>query len=87
MTDTPPKLYTIYDIPRPSDMNDYLNRVRAVRDRLAVLPGTPIPPVDMNHLTYDGANNIELSLLGAERAVNAMKNSWFMSGEIQSGGY
>lgn len=87
MTNTPPKLYTIRDIPRPADMADYLSRVRAVRERLVVLPGTPEPPPDMDHLTFQAANNIELSLLGAALAVNAMENSWFYSGEIQSGGF
>lgn len=86
-TTIPPKIYTIQDIPRPEDMADYLSRVRAVRDALAVLPGTPDPPADMEHLTYQGANAIELALLGAERAVHAMENSWIYSGEITSGGF
>ena len=46
MTTAPPKIYTIQDIPRPPDMADYLSRVRAVRDALAALPGTPEPPPD-----------------------------------------
>ena len=41
MTTTPPRIYTIRDKPRPADMADYLARVRAVRDALAALPGTP----------------------------------------------
>lgn len=86
-TTTPPKIYTIHDIPRPKDMEDYLARVRSVRDALAVLPGTPEPPADMQHLTYQEANAIELSLLGAERAVHAMEKSWIYSGEIESGGF
>lgn len=86
-TTTPPKIYTIRDIPPPEDMADYLARVRAVRDALAVLPGTPEPPADMEHLTYREANAIELSLLGAERAVHAMEKSWIYSGEIESGGF
>lgn len=87
MTTTPPKIYTIHDIPRPEDMADYLARVRAVRDALVVLPGTPEPPPDMQHLNYQEANAIELSLLGAERAVHAMEKSWIYSGEIESGGF
>lgn len=87
MTTVPPKIYTIRDIPCPSDMEDYLSRVRVVRERLAVFPGTPDLPQDMKKLTFQAANNIELSLLGAERAVNAMEKSWCYSGEIESGGF
>lgn len=87
MTTTTPHIYTIRDKPRPADMADYLARVRAVGDALAVLPGTPEPPEDMQYLTFQGANNIELALLGAERAIHAMEKSWVYSGEIESGGF
>lgn len=87
ITTTPPKIYTIHDIPRPADMADYLTRVRAVSERLGKLPGTPSPLEDMEHLTYQGANDIELALLGAERAVHAMEKSWIYSGETTSGGF
>jgi len=87
MTTTPPRVYTIRDIPRPADMADYLSRVRAVSERLAKLPGTPEPPQDMEHLDFQAANDIEFALLGAERAINSMENSWFYSGEIEAGGF
>ncbi len=87
MTTAPPKIYTIRDRPRPADMADYLDRVRAVRDALAALPGTPEPPEDMQHLTFQAANDIELALLGAERAIHAMEKSWIYSGETTSGGF
>ena len=87
MTAAPPKIYTIQDIPRPPGMADYLSRVQAVRTALAVLPGTPEPPEDMQHLTYQAANGIELALLGAERALHAMDKSWIYSGETTSGGF
>ena len=87
MTTAPPKIYTIRDIPRPAEMADYLARVRAVRDALAALPGPPEPPPDMQWLTFQKANAIELSLIGAERAINAMEKSWVYSGEIESGGF
>lgn len=87
MTTVLPHIYTIRDIPRPLDMADYLSRIRSVRDRLAVLPGTPEPPPDMKQLTVHAANSIELALLGAERAINAMENGWVYSGEIESGGF
>lgn len=87
MTTTPPRVYTIRDMPRPPDMADYLARVRAVSERLAKLPGTPDPPPDMERLNYQAANDIELALLGAERAIHAMEKSWAYSGEIESGGF
>ncbi len=87
MTTAPPRIYTIRDIPRPPDMAEYLSRVRAVSERLAKLPGSQDPPPDMERLTFREANNIELALLGAERAINAMENCWVCSGEIESGGY
>ena len=93
MTTTPPKIYQCGgetrqpDIPRPADMSDYLSRVLAVSSRLVKLPGIPDPPPDMDHLDFRGANNIELALLSAERAINAMENSFIQSGEFQSGGF
>lgn len=87
MTTTPPRVYTIRDKPRPPDMADYLARVRAVSERLAKLPGTPDPPPDMERLTYQAANDIELALLSAEQSISSMEKSWFQSGEIQSGGF
>ena len=87
MTTTPPHIYTIRDKPLPADMADYLARVRAVRDALSPLPGAPDPPPDMEHLTYQAANDIELALLGAERAIHAMEKSWIYSGETTAGGF
>lgn len=86
-TATTPKIYTIHDIPRHPDMEDYLSRVRAVSERMVKFPDIPDPPPDMEHLTYQAANNIELALLGAEQVINAMEHSFFMSGEIPSGGF
>jgi hypothetical protein len=41
----------------------------------------------MEHLTYQAANDIELALLGAERAIHAMEKSWIYSGETTAGGF
>lgn len=87
MTAAPPRIYTIRDIPRPPDMADYLSHVRAVRDRLAARPGLPELPVDMEHLRFQAANDIELALLGTERAINSMEKSWSYSGETTAGGF
>ena len=72
MTTTPPKIYQRGDIPRPADLANSLSRVRAVSGRLFKPPGIPDPPEDMNKLNFQAANNIELALIGAERAVNAL---------------
>lgn len=93
ITMTPPKIYHGADesgrpeIPRPPDIEDYLSRVRAVSERLVKFPGTPSPPPDMEHLDFVEANNIELSLIGTERAIHAMEDSFISSGEIEAGGY
>ena len=87
MTTAPPKIYRRGEIPRVDDMADYLSRVRAVSGRLFQPPGTPDPPDDMNHLNFQAANNIELALLGAERAVNALEHGFVQSGEFQAGGF
>lgn len=86
-TTASPKVYTIRDIPGPYDMADYLSRVRAVSERLAKPPGTPSPPEEMQRLTYQEANDIELALLEADRAIHAIEKSWIYSGEIESGGF
>ena len=86
MTTTPPKLYTIRDIPGPGDMADYLGRVRAIRAALPALPDTPQPPPDMNHLAYGAANDIERILIQVCRAVNSIAKSWIYSGEFEAGG-
>lgn len=87
MTTTPPKIYAVGDIPRPADMADYLARVTAVSSAMVHLPGTPAPPDTMDNLDFRGANAIELALIGAELAINAMEASFIQSGEIESGGF
>lgn len=85
-TTTPPKLYTIQDIPRPPDMLDYLSRIWAIYSIIPRLTGTPQPPENMNHLTYSAANDIERILLQADRAADSIEKSWIYSGEFESGG-
>lgn len=87
MTTTPPKIYQRGDIPRAEDMADYLSRVRAVSSQLFRTPGTPDLPEDMKYLNFQAANNIELALIGAEKAVNALEHSFVQSGEFQAGGF
>lgn len=86
MTDTPPRLYTKEDIPRPQDMEEYLSWVRALRDTLPVLPGTPRVPPDMDRLTYEEANDIERILFQVSRTIGSMTDSWVYAGEFTAGG-
>lgn len=74
-------------IPRPDDAAGYLERVRTVRDVFPDLPWAPGLPDSMNHLDYEGANNIERALLGVSQAIERMEDSWFSSGEIDAGGF
>lgn len=57
--------WQMWDIPRRSDMERYLNNIRAIKD----FCDSSLPlPASMDNLTYEYANNIELILvLGYER--------------------
>ena len=52
--------WRMWDIPRSSDMERYLNNIRIIRDALSL--ETTIPET-INELTYSGANSIEAVLL------------------------
>ena len=41
----------------------------------------------MDHLPYQGANNIELVLLQADRLLDNARDSWIYSGELDAGGF
>ena len=41
----------------------------------------------MNGLTFRTANDIETILMEAGQAVTNLENSWFVSGEIDAGGF
>ena len=60
--------WSMWDIPKESDMERYLNNIRLIRERYSVdieLPST------MSGLTYNYANNIEKILLVAYDAATA----------------
>lgn len=87
ITDTPPKTWARSEIPTPEDISAWLGQVQAVRDMFPALPDMPELPPDMNKLTYQAANAIELVLLKARQAVSSMEKSWFDTGEIDAGGF
>lgn len=84
---SPPRVWVKEDIPTAQEMGEYLSRVRAVRDAFPMLPGTPEVPPDMDGLTYQTANEIEMVLLQVDRAIDNMKHSWIYSGELTAGGF
>lgn len=73
------------DIPRQSQMAQYLANVAALRAALAVPPSTPAVPADMAGLTTQEANDIEQILLDINQLLNNMAAAWVYSGEIFSG--
>lgn len=82
-----PKIWTQNETPRPADAAGYLGRVKAVRDVFPDLPWLPELPETMDHLDHEGANQIELVLLGVGQAIDRMEASWFSSGEMSAGGF
>lgn len=86
ITTTPPKVYTVHDIPRIADMGEYLSRVWSIYNAIHKMAGTPEPPQDMNDLNYTAANDIERVLIQADRAADSIEKSWIYSGEFESGG-
>lgn len=73
--------WTMWDVPRVSDMERYLNNVKAIRSRtnsVVALPDT------MNELTYSGANNIEKVLSDFyESTNNSARCGEIICGEVQ----
>ena len=74
--------WTRSDIPTASQLADYLDNVRRLRDVLAVeitLPET------MTRLTWQGANAIEAALRQADTLLGNMAQAWFYSGDLFCG--
>lgn len=83
---TKPKIWTKKDMPSPSEMEEYLARIRAVKSSF---PGFGFPeiPENMDRLTAETANDIERVLLMAHNTIGSLEKSRVYSGEIQSGGF
>jgi len=69
------------------NMDRYLSMLRALRQFLPRGTAAPEVPADMNGLTFRTANDIETILMEADQAVTNLENSWFVSGEIDAGGF
>ena len=57
----------------------------ALREAIAVLPGTPPVPESIEGLTWQKANDIEQILFDINALLNNMESSFVYSGEVYSG--
>lgn len=70
----------MWDIPRSSDMERYLNNIRILRDALSLESAIP---ETINELTYSGANSIEAVLYsGYERLKSSLCCGELFCGEV-----
>ena len=80
--DIDPKIdWTVSDIPTESQMETYLDNVRALRNALTVPDSVPQVPSDMDNLTYQEANDIERIILAVDALITNMMDAWFYSNE------
>lgn len=68
------------DIPTRSQLDQYLNNVKAERAVLKVLPTTPALPQSMSNLNYAGANAIEHVLIDVDALLTATSNVYIRAG-------
>ena len=84
--DIDPKIdWTIPDIPTKSQMETYLDNVRALRNAFTVPDSVPQVPADMEGLTYQEANDIERIILAVDALITNIINAYFYSNEVYSG--
>lgn len=80
------RVWTIRDIPTPADAAEYLARIQAVRNVFPGLPGLPEVPPDMEHFTYQEANDIEQILSMIDGAISRIPVDRVYAGEFTAGG-
>lgn len=73
------------DKPTPAQLSEYLQNVEALRAAITQLPTTPNAPEDMDGLTIEEANNIEIILLALNDALNRLQLTFWYCNEIYSG--
>ena len=84
--DIDPKIdWTVSDIPTESQMETYLDNVRALRNSFTVPDSVPQVPADMDNLTYQEANDIERIILAVDALITNIINAYFYSNEVYSG--
>lgn len=80
--------WEITDIPNQSDMELYLDNIRGLKERYAVLPTTPKLPESMEYLGYQGANAIEQVLVDMYLLIQNMIAGFNQYvGQFYAGGY
>lgn len=75
--------WTYADIPTPTDLENYLQDVRTLRDAVS-LNGYALPS-SMRNLTYIGANDIEKMLQYVTAEVERLRETWWYCSEIYCG--
>lgn len=79
------RLWDMQHVPSRSDMEQYLNNIRIIRNAFAVADTTPSVPEDMANFTYMEANAIEQILLDVDYLITEMMKAWFYSDEVYAG--
>lgn len=82
---TPKVDWTVYDIPLASQMNQYLEDLRTIRDTLILPQSTPSLPSTMDKLTYTKANDIETLLFITNLLMEWMVSIFFNAGDLYAG--
>lgn len=83
---SPMRVWTREDIPTKEETGRFLNMVQAVRNVFPSLSNLPEVPTDMEHFTFQEANDIEKILARMGWAIEAIPQSRVYSGEFQAGG-
>ena len=84
--DIDPKIdWMVSDIPTESQMETYLDNLRALRSAFTVPDSVPQVPADMEGLTYQEANDIERIILAIDALITNIINAYFYSNEVYSG--
>lgn len=76
----PAKEWTDSDIPTPTQMQEYLTNVDAIKKAVAVLKTTPETPGNMRFLTYQTANDIERILFDVDIILTSMSAIYIRAG-------
>lgn len=69
----------------PSVAEKLLKELRELRSKFAQMPGTPQVPADMENMTVQDANNMEIILADVDRLLGNIIAAWYSSGELYSG--
>lgn len=77
--------WTVDSLPTESELGEYLENVRTLRNKLDVKNVLPALPANMSRLTHEGANAIEEVLVLLEGYLYEMIRSQIYSNEIFSG--